>query len=301
MVAPAGVVAPGKLDLALGALRRVGFRVEVDRQVYQTCVDAPFLAGSDTARARALEAAFADTSVDAVLCARGGYGAMRILPLLDASIFAANPKALVGFSDITALCGFLACRAGIASLHGPLLSTVALHKERGTEKDESFSHLVDSLLGSAPSTRLSNLRCVQPGQAYGVLLGGNLSLVASLVETPWFPSLRGSILFLEEVGESAYRVDRLLTTLALRGSLAEVQGVVIGDTGTAGDRYLAGDKLEAFVEHRLRTLLGGRPIPVAMGGEFGHGSTNATLPFGRPATLTCTAEGAVLEVSSATS
>lgn len=285
VVAPAGAVRASVVEAGAARLRARGFVVEIDPQVFEVDPAAPFLAGTDARRAAALEAALREDGVDAVLCARGGYGAMRTLSLVDWA--RVRPRPLVGFSDITALHGALAARAGLASLHGPLLSTFPLHVSAADPQGErALDALVAALTGAQDEVRVEGLVALRDGEAEGPLLGGNLSLIASLAQTPWFPPLEGAILFLEEVGESAYRVDRMLSALSLRGALEGVAGVVLGDTGGAGDQYLPGEALEAFVGRRLVELLPAH-VPVARGGPFGHRARNLTLPFGTRARLRC--------------
>ena len=148
---------------------------------------------------------------------------------------------------------------------------------------------------------VDGLETLQQGQARGHLVGGNLTLVACLANTRWFPALRGAILFLEEVGESAYRVDRLLTQLELYGVIDGVAGIVLGDVGEVGDRYVEGADLGRHVTARLAALCEKRQIPVAVGLPVGHGRSNLTLPFGVMATLSCGPHGAQLTAASAVS
>jgi muramoyltetrapeptide carboxypeptidase len=288
IVAPCGVVAPGAIQSGVDALKAAGYRVQFGEHVFATQEPAPYLAGSDADRARDLGAAFLDEGVDGVICARGGYGAMRLLAGLDASGWA--PRPLLGFSDVTALHGFLATGPRFASLHGPLLSTLASH-----EPDALPGAL--AALGGAPPPALE-MAALRDGSAEGCLVGGNLSLVASLAGSRWFPDLRGAVVFLEEIGEPAYRIDRMLTSLMFRG-LGEAAGIVIGDMGQAGDRYVPAQQLEGAVRRRAVELLGALGIPVAWGAGFGHRRHNATLPFGTPARLTARGGVARLEMTAA--
>lgn len=300
VVAPAGVVAEDKISLGVERLRAAGFVVEIDPQTLLRDHHNPFLAGDDRMRADALERAFRARDVDAIVCARGGYGAMRILPLLDPEVIAAHPKPLIGFSDITALHGFLAVHAGLSSWHGPLLSTLKLHDHCEVPgENEAFGGMIGALTGASEEISVKHLTAIHEGESEGPLIGGNLTLLASLVGTPWFPSLKGAILFFEEVGEPGYKLDRLLMTLHFRGVLDEVAGIAVGDSGSCGDHYMSSEKLGPFVERRLVELLGGRRIPVASGLPVGHGTRNLTLPFGTRARLVCDARGGHLVAQSA--
>ncbi len=300
VVSVAGAIRAEILEDGVRRLRDAGFKVEVDPHTLEKDAKAPFLAGADVVRAHSLQRAFEDPSVGGIICARGGYGAMRILQHLDWSVIRDNPKPLMGFSDITAIHGAMLVHAGLSSWHGPLVSTLRLHKhEADPEGREALEAMQCAFFGTRPeiSVELSSLR---EGEAKGLLLGGNLSLVESLAQGPWFPSLEGAVLFLEEIAEPAYRIDRMLTSLALRGVFARISGLVLGDLGGAGDHYLSAESLDSFVHGRVRELLMGRKIPVAYGGPFGHRARNVALPFGTSAVLRCTDGEAKLVAQSAT-
>jgi muramoyltetrapeptide carboxypeptidase len=197
---------------------------------------------------------------------------------------------LIGFSDVTALHGFLASRAGMASLHGPLLSTLRLHDSR------AWDAMIAALQGAPPPPLSMDTVC--EGEGEGPLIGGNLSLVAALAGTSCFPSLRGAIVFVEEVGEPPYRIDRSLTGLMMRG-LGEAAGVVFGDMGAVGDRYVPEEMAGDCVRARVDRLLCGAGIPVGWGAPFGHRLRNETLAFGTTARLVCSSGGAVLTMTRA--
>ena len=301
VVAPCGVIVDqNAVETSAQWLRAQGFEVTLSDQLACCDPDAPYLAGTDAQRAKALHEAFADPEVHAVVCARGGYGAMRLLPLLDADLMAANPKPLIGFSDVTALHGFLATQAGLCSLHGPLMTTLGLHLNPNTpDPHQSALAMRDALLGQG-AVDIGALEVIHPGACQGPLFGGNLSLIAAMLGSPWSPDLTGAILFVEEVGEAAYRMDRLLTTLALTGTLGKLAGVVLGDPGFVGDRYLEAQGLGAAVRQRLRTLTEGLNIPVFAGLPVGHRRHNLTMPVGASAQLSCDAHGGRLQAEAAT-
>lgn len=298
LVAPSGVVDGAGVSSALSQLSALGFEVEATTDLCRVDAGAPYLAGEDARRADELMAAFESPSVDGVVCVRGGYGAMRLLPLLDPEVFRRHPKPLVGFSDITALHGFLLSRCGLSSVHGPLGKTVELHRTGSGDPWRSAERLRDVLLGHAASVWIEGLECGRVGEASGVLVGGNLTLIGAMAGSAWFPSLGGAILFFEEVGEAAYRIDRLLTQLALHGHLDGVAGVVMGDLGATGDRYVAAEGVEPLVRERVLALTGPRGIPVAFGLPCGHRAHNVPLGFGCQAILRCERGGGSLEVAS---
>ena len=231
-----------------------------------------FLAGSDEHRLKSLNAAIADPKCGAVFLARGGYGLLRILARVDGKALLRHPKPIVGFSDVTAL--LVACvQAGVAAIHGPMISQLA---GLPTGDRESLFRLLED---PEPGLLLTGLEAVIPGVASGSLVGGNLEVLSRLLGTPFQPELAGAVLFLEEVGELPYRVDRLLTHFELAGALSRVAGVVIGDfTDCDETDESAGPQTttrQVLVE-RLERLA----VPVVLGGAFGHGDRNTALPYG---------------------
>jgi muramoyltetrapeptide carboxypeptidase len=251
-----------------------------------------FLAGTDDERAADLSAALADPGVDAIWLLRGGYGTLRIVDRLPWDALAARPKPLIGFSDNTAL-HLAALRAGVVSFHGP-------HPHAPAFPDFSRGALLRVVsdpapAGALPPTPGMSVETVEGGAAEGILVGGNLALVAATLGTPWAPRGDGAILFLEEVGEHAYRLDRLLTQLRLSGLLSRVAGVAVGQVTDTP----AGGEGEPGAAEVLRERLSGLGVPVAVGFPFGHVDESWTLPLGVRARLDASAgslslvEGAV--------
>jgi muramoyltetrapeptide carboxypeptidase len=228
-----------------------------------------FLAGDDAVRLSGLQGLLDDPGIDAVLCARGGYGAMRILPGLRLEALCRRPKALVGFSDVTALHLALAA-AGLVSFHGPLVEC----GER-PEAEANLRAMVALLRGAPAGTLLVGAdvpRVLHPGRARGRLAGGNLSLLAATVGTPWEVCADGAILLLEDVAEPPYRLDRYLTQLALAGRLRAAAGFLVGELVDCGP---GGEALDVIASH-LAPL--GRPCLAGL--PLGHGSRKATVPLG---------------------
>jgi len=231
-----------------------------------------YLAGSDERRLAELTAALADPDARAVVMARGGYGLMRILPFLDPGALRARPIPIVGFSDGTALLAH-AARAGVAAVHGPVVTQLA---SLPAHDHEALFRLLEE---PAPGAVLTDLAALVPGRARGPLLGGNLEVFSRLVGTPYLPDLVGAILFIEDLGERPYRVDRLVTFLDLAGVFGAIAGVVVGDFSSCLEpeptRASSPKAAEVLVER-----LGRLAIPVATGGLFGHGTRNLALPYG---------------------
>ncbi len=231
-----------------------------------------FLAGSDATRLTALVEAIRDPDAKAVILARGGYGLLRILASIDPTLLRDNPKPIVGFSDGTVLLA-LAARAGVASIHGPVVTQL------GRLSDEDRSALFALLESPEPRELLAGLQGLRFGRAEGPLLGGNLEVFSRLLGTKHLPNLDGAILFLEEVGERPYRLDRLLTHLELAGVFDRVAAVVIGALVACeepAESRIGSPTAEAVVKERLARL----GIPVALGAPIGHGVRNLALPYG---------------------
>jgi muramoyltetrapeptide carboxypeptidase len=226
-----------------------------------------YLAGADSRRLHELTAALTDPAVKAVFCARGGYGAMRLLGELRAlGNFPAKP--LVGFSDITALHLWLQS-LGSTSIHGPVLTQLG-HLPQATH-----ARLFALLESTQPAAALLAGHTLVPGVAEGPLLGGNLSVVTRLLGTPYLPSLDGAILLLEDRGERPYRLDRMWTHLALAGVFARVRGIALGDF--SGCEEPAAPYSSADV---LRDLAAATGLPCAAGFPVGHGDLNEPVPLG---------------------
>jgi len=285
LVAPAGPLAEGAVDRAIDRVTSWGFEAVPGAHVHRR---HGYLSAPDADRAADLNAALADDSVDAVWCLRGGYGVMRILPEIGWSALARRPRPVIGFSDNTAL--HLAIqKLGIVSFHGPHPATQEL-------TDFSRDCLLRVLTcADAPGilplpADADRPRAITGGAAEGRLVGGNLSLVAATLGTPYAIDATDAILFLEEVGEAPYRVDRLLSQLRLAGVLERVAGVALGGFTETGDA----DEGEPGVLDVLRDLLGGLGVPVAHGFPFGHVDDNWTLPVG--ARVRLDADAGTLEV-----
>jgi muramoyltetrapeptide carboxypeptidase len=248
-------------------LEQAGFEVLVAAPVSRR---GAYTAGADAARAAAVHELI-EGGARALIAARGGYGMTRVLPLLDWQRLAEWGGWIVGFSDLTALHAALASRFPAASLHGPLAVTLRRH-------ERSSRLLVDFLLGRAPRTLFTfrPSQVIRAGVARGVSVGGNLSLLASLVGTPWEPSYPRSVLFLEDVNEPGYSLDRLLTQLRLSSRLARVSAVVVGRMARCGLG-------EVGWRERWRQLLAEAAPPGAVvveGLQFGHGPANLPFPLG---------------------
>jgi muramoyltetrapeptide carboxypeptidase len=225
-----------------------------------------YLAGPDERRLSELAAALADTEARAVFCARGGYGAMRLLPRLEGLAVAAKP--VIGFSDITAIHQLLQ-RQGLVSVHGPVLTQLPRLDE------QAHARLFELLESEAPAAELLGVETYVDGIAEGPLLGGNLSVLTRLLGTPYLAPLEGAVLLLEDLGERPYRLDRMWTHLELAGVFRQVGGIVLGEF--IGCEEKDADYSSADI---LRELTAATGIPCAAGFPIGHGARNQPVPLG---------------------
>lgn len=273
LIAPAGPVDDERIERAITNCERLGLEPVIAPAARER---ADYLAGSDAMRARDLRDALTDPAIDAVWAIRGGYGTMRTLAELR-QLPQHPPKPYIGFSDNTAV-HLALLRSGVVSFHGPHAGgdfpefTEDAFRRVLFEPEAAGTLPLDD--GGAAPVR------IRGGTATGELTGGNLSLVAALIGTPWQPELRGRLLFLEEVAESFYRMDRMFTQLRLAGILDGVAGIVLGRFAGC-----CGDEPERTIEDLFAELLEPLGVPVASGFPFGHVQANWTLPMGVRARL----------------
>ncbi len=287
IIAPASAPPdPKNVDRAIAVLEKLGYQIKLAPNVHKRL---GYLAGSDRDRASDLMRMFTDPKVNAILCVRGGYGTARLLPLLDYRAIRAHAKIFVGYSDITSLhCAFLT-KAGLVSFHGPMLNSDFAAKELPDFTVQSFLRTIasadkqDNVADGYPDKTVKILR---PGIARGPLIGGNLALLCTVIGTPWQPSFKNAILFLEDVGEAPYRWDRMFTYLSNCGLLQQVAGIAIGLNADCEDpQARTAKEYRQTLAEVLRERLLPLKIPVVTGLPFGHVPMNATLPVGIRAEL----------------
>ncbi len=272
VAAISGPVDPVRLDAGVAELERRGYRVVL---ASNAGARRGFLAGSDAERAAGYMELVRDPAIDAIFFARGGYGASRTLSLLDAETIAARPRIHLGGSDLTALFAYLANRCRLASFYGPMVAVAMASGEQGLDWEPV-------LAGRPPEAwRFGEEQVLAGGAGSGPLVGGCLSLVASLCGTPEAPDGRGAVLFWEDVGEDTYRLDRMLTQLERSGTLDGLQAMVIGSI-SPGAR---GGESPAAVAVWMRDYFAGAPFPVVTGFPAGHIPGSRTLPLGLPVRL----------------
>jgi muramoyltetrapeptide carboxypeptidase len=273
LIAPSGPLrSPGELETAIANARALGWEPVPTREALAR---VGYLAGDDTMRARSLNDALADPTIDGIWCLRGGYGAMRILAALDYDAMRRQPRALIGYSDVTALHAAFGVKSGVVGFHGPTA--------RGELTPFSRRSLVQATIDSADSCGIAGeARTLRSGRATGRLVGGNLALLAALVGTPYAPDYDGAILIVEDVGETTYRIDRMLTQLALSGALARVAGIVFGQFTEGTDPT---DVTSRRLDDVLREAADIAGVPAVAGAPIGHIDDQWTIPLGATAEL----------------
>ncbi len=269
IVAPAAAIEREHLERGVNVLGSMGYRVKVSERALAR---SGILAGDDRGRAAELQEYFADPEVKAIFSARGGYGCGRLLPLLDFKAIARTPKIFIGFSDATFLLNALVDLAGMVSFHGPM---VAMDFARGLSP-RAGEHLQGLLGGKLDGFELEARETMHKGSAEGEVIGGCLSVLVATIGTPFEPRFDGRILFLEDTGEKAYRIDRMLVQLRQSGALGRVAGVVFGAI-----RAIDGNEQESRMIARFAAeQTAGLGCPMLYGIEAGHGTENFTIPFG---------------------
>ena len=253
-------------------LTNLGYKVKVD----PTCwAKHGYLSGTDEERADALNRAFQDDEVDGVWCVRGGWGCLRMMEYVDWDMIAQHPKAFVGYSDITTIHSALHEKCGLCTFHGPMPKTDRF--------DGASLHSVLSAIQGNPEKELKNpdgsaLQCLRPGQAEGMLVGGNLTLVVSSLGTPWELDVKGKLLFLEDVGEKTYAIDRYLQQLYHAGKFRDCAGVILGGFTDCEMEYPAASFTLDEIFHDVFSKVS---VPVIAGLQAGHLKEKITLPLGR--------------------
>jgi muramoyltetrapeptide carboxypeptidase len=277
IVAPASPCAREEVLHGVVGLESLGFEVVLDERVFAQ--EAGYLAGSAELRAGHLRDVFADPAIAGIVCTRGGYGSAHLLPLLDAAEIAATPKVFLGYSDITTLHAWLLQQAGMVSFHGPMLERRFADRARFDRDAFVRAVCVTEPMGAIVPPSLEIWR---PGEASGVLTGGTITQLAASLGTPWaFDPPPGCVLFLDEINERPYRLDRLLTQLIQAGIVGRASALVFNELPGC-------DEPGGLVRgaDAVRRVLDGFPGPVLAGFPSGHtpGAT-ITLPFGVRATV----------------
>jgi len=281
-----GVVAPsspsklGESEIVGKLLKEFGFKAKLGKSCFSSY---GYLAGSDEIRANDINNMFLDTEVDGIICLRGGYGTPRILDKLDYDLISKNPKVFVGYSDITAIHIALNNKCDLVTFHGPMVASDI------AKQFDDFSKLsfLKAITTTEPMGELYNpegeqIECLEGGIAEGKIVGGNLSLIAATIGTPYEINTKGKLLFIEDIDERPYRVDRMLTQLRLAGKLEQCSGIILGDFNNCIPNECEDSLtlMEVFMD--IIKPLG---KPTIYNFKAGHCEPKITVPFGVDAIL----------------
>ena len=283
IVSPAGAIYESEpYEIAVESMEAMGLKVKLGEYVRTR---HGHLAGTDEQRAEEFNEMWRDPDVDAIICLRGGSGAARILPLLDYETIEKNPKIFIGYSDITALHLAIYKKTGLVTFHGPLATSTwnnfaAEHFQKLLFEAEAVQYENPSDKGGLLTQTRNRIRTITPGTATGGLLGGNLSVLTNIMGTPYFPeNWENKILYLEDVGEKIYAVDRMMTQLQLGGVLEKISGFIFGkctECDPGGSSGYGSLTLEEVIDHYIKPL----GIPAFSGAMIGHINDNVTIPNG---------------------
>jgi muramoyltetrapeptide carboxypeptidase len=287
VVAPASAFVRDEFEAGLAELRALGFEPVYDETVFARHLG--YLAGTAATRASALTRAWTDPAVAAVVAARGGYGSVHLLPLLDPAVFAGRPKPFIAYSDNTSILTWLTQACAVVGFHGPMIEGRLARGADGYDRD-TFERC---LMRAVPPGAIAHpqLETLRPGEGAGVLTGGTLTQLAASLGTAFaFDPPPGAVLFLEDVAERPYRIDRLLTQLRLGGAFAKASAIVFGEMARCDE-----PGGQPSVRDVVRHVLDGFDGPILFGLPSGHSSgPTLTLPFGVVARVLTSSEPCLL-------
>lgn len=270
LINPAAFSYPQEIEPINQILSQLGLKVKLGTHIFDRY---GYLGGKDADRAADVNAMFADSSVQAILTVQGGWGCNRILPLLDYQLIRNHPKIIMGFSDITSLLLAIYARSGVVTFHGP----VGISTWSNFTVDSLKQVLFNPQTITFQNSNQMRVQTITPGKNKGKLVGGNLSVLAAMVGSDYLPDWKNSILFVEEVGEEVYRIDRMLTQLKLAGILDDISGFIFGQCSKCEpEKPQESLTLEQMLFEHIRPL----NIPAWYGSMIGHIRDIFTLPIG---------------------
>lgn len=269
IVAPASPFDEDMFFQGVAVLKSMGFHLFIPDDLF---LRKGHLAGTDAHRAHLVNHLFSNKKINAVLCARGGFGSMRMLSLLDYKIIQENPKIFVGFSDISALLSVLYTKCNLVCFHGPTVTGLA-----NASEETKRSLFLTMTSNAKPEVKPKEGITVQSGSVSGPFVGGNLTTLCHLVGTPYTLNFKEKILMIEDKSEAVYRIDRMLSQMKLAGCFDGIKGLVIGSFEDCGKP----DDIYEVISETFRHA----DIPILAGLDIGHGKTNITVPIGLTATL----------------
>lgn len=298
-----GIVSPAsrplddeKLQQGVNYLQTLGYKVIQSEHALD---ERGYLAGEDHVRARELNAMFSNPEIDAIMCSRGGYGTPRIIDQLDFDAIRNNPKIFVGYSDVTSISLAIWKKTGLVTFSGPMVA-VEMGNNIHEFTAQNFWNMISSTtpVGLLENPAETPLKIFNPGKASGRLLGGCLSLINVMFGTPFCPDFDGAILFIEDIDEDAYRVDRYLAQMKMAGILDCVSGIVLGQFIDCEEKDKSKPTLE--LEEIFHDYFERLNIPIIQDFAYGHGPIKHTIPVGAEAYLN-TEEGGLFIIESAVS
>ncbi len=279
VVAPASPTTEDKVDKVQKKLKEMGFNVVMGKSCY---LKYGYLAGKDELRAEDLNYMFSNEKIDGIICLRGGYGTIRILDLLDYNLIKANPKVFIGYSDITALHIAINQRASLVTFHGPMAASDLVENVSSFTLNSLYNSILQEEFNGHIENSTEELITINGGVAEGQLIGGNLSLIVSTIGTPYEIDTKGKLLFIEEIGEEPYRIDRMLNQLILSNKLQQAEGIILGNfNNCVAEEPDISLTLEEVIDNLIRPL----NKPTIFNLQAGHCEPNITIPFGVKAKL----------------
>lgn len=280
LIAPSSPTSLENIEKAKKTINDMGFKVKMGKSPYERY---GYLSGSDEIRANDINNMFKDTEVDAIICLRGGYGTPRILDLIDCGIIRENPKIFVGYSDITALHIAFTQISNLVTYHGPMVTSDIIGNFSDFSKDSLFNMIMNTKrVEKIANPQGEEILTIKGGIAEGSIIGGNLSLIVATIGTPYEIDVKDKILFIEEIGEEPYSIDRMLNQLRLSGKLQEASGIIFGDfKGCESKKHDESLTLEQVITDLVKEA--GKPTIFNL--KAGHCEPMLTLPFGIKARL----------------
>lgn len=281
VVAPASPTTIDRVEKAYEKLIGMGFKVIMGESCYS---NYGYLAGTDDVRAEDLNKMFKNQEIDGIICLRGGYGTPRILDLIDYDLVKNNPKVFIGYSDITALHIAFNQLSTLVTFHGPMVSSDLIGEFSQFSKESLYNSILEGKFQPIIKDPLDEITIINGGKAEGAIIGGNLSLITSTIGTPYEIDTKGKILFIEEIGEEPYRIDRMFTQLRLSKKLEETEGIILGDFNNCvaeSSEYDDSLTLEEIIDQIIKPL--GKPTIFNL--KAGHCEPMITIPFGVKAKL----------------
>lgn len=285
IVGPSSTLGDHRLEKGLAVLHQLGYKTKLGASA---TAHWGYLAGTDELRARDITNMFADDDVDGIICLRGGYGATRLLPLLDYQTIAVHPKVFIGFSDITALHTVFLQRCHFMPIHGTMVMSLGRDASAYTTDCLAKGLINPYPLGKIPMPSGWHMETIIPGDVTGTVCGGNLMLLAAAAGTPYALKIPNAILLIEEVGEEAYSLDRMLCQLEESGIIAHAKGIIFGEftrcepTEPAPYEFTSRDIIYQYAKRWNKPAVWGFPA--------GHGTDNTWLPLGMKTHLCCQAD-----------